>query len=109
MMPMFWAPEAVPRMTLTSPRVRMLHPERAAVGVAGGRVVRPVGGGDVDHGVQEQGGEGGADQLHHDVAGDPSQGKSRRSAKAMLTAGFRWAPETLPMNKMMAMTIRPGR
>ena len=26
----------------------------------------------------------------------------------MLTAGFRWAPETLPMNKMMAMTIKAG-
>ena len=26
----------------------------------------------------------------------------------MLTAGFRCAPDTLPMNKMMAMTISPG-
>ena len=26
----------------------------------------------------------------------------------MLTAGFRWAPDTLPMNKMMAMTINAG-
>ena len=26
----------------------------------------------------------------------------------MLTAGFRWAPDTLPMNKMMPMTMRPG-
>ncbi len=26
----------------------------------------------------------------------------------MLTAGFRWAPETLPMNRMIAITIRPG-
>ena len=26
----------------------------------------------------------------------------------MLTAGLRWAPETLPMNKMIAMTISPG-
>src|ERR1035437_6891036 len=26
----------------------------------------------------------------------------------MLTAGFRWAPDTLPMNRMIAMTIRAG-
>ncbi len=26
----------------------------------------------------------------------------------MLTAGFRCAPETLPMNKMIDMTISPG-
>jgi hypothetical protein len=26
----------------------------------------------------------------------------------MLTAGFRWAPEILPMNKMMAMTVSAG-
>ena len=26
----------------------------------------------------------------------------------MLTAGFRWAPDTLPMNMMIAITIRPG-
>ena len=26
----------------------------------------------------------------------------------METAGFRWAPEILPMNKMTAMTIRAG-
>jgi hypothetical protein len=36
------------------------------------------------------------------------QGKSPRRAKPMLTAGFRWAPETLPMNKMIDMTINPG-
>jgi hypothetical protein len=27
----------------------------------------------------------------------------------MLTAGFRWAPEILPMNKMMAMTVSARR
>ena len=26
----------------------------------------------------------------------------------MLTAGFRWAPDTLPMNMMIPRTIRPG-
>ena len=26
----------------------------------------------------------------------------------MLTAGFRWAPEILPMNMMIAITISPG-
>jgi hypothetical protein len=26
----------------------------------------------------------------------------------MLTAGFRWAPETFPMNRMMPITISPG-
>src|SRR5260370_7278361 len=35
-------------------------------------------------------------------------GKSLRSAKAMLTAGWRWAPDTAPMNKMTAITIRAG-
>jgi hypothetical protein len=35
-------------------------------------------------------------------------GKSRRRAKARLTAGLRWAPETLPMNRMIAITMRPG-
>ena len=26
----------------------------------------------------------------------------------MLTAGLRWAPDTLPMNMMIPITIRPG-
>ena len=26
----------------------------------------------------------------------------------MLTAGLRWAPDTLPMNRMIPMTINPG-
>ena len=26
----------------------------------------------------------------------------------MLTAGFRWAPDTFPMNRMTPMTMRPG-
>ncbi len=38
--------------------------------------------------------------LHH--------GKSPRRANPKLTAGFRWAPDTLPMNKMIASTISPG-
>ena len=58
--------------------------------------------------MQEQGGEGGADQLDHDVAGDPAPGEVTRSAKAMLTAGLRCTPEILPMYKMMPMTISPG-
>ena len=38
--------------------------------------------------------------LHH--------GKSPRNANAMLTAGLRCAPDTRPMNKMIAITINPG-
>ena len=34
--------------------------------------------------------------------------KSPRSANAMLTARLRWAPETAPMNRMMAATISAG-
>ena len=40
--------------------------------------------------------------------GTRRQGKSPRSEKAKLTAGFRWAPETLPMNMMIPITISPG-
>jgi hypothetical protein len=29
-------------------------------------------------------------------------------AKARETTGLRWAPETAPMNRMIAMTMRPG-
>jgi len=36
------------------------------------------------------------------------QGKSPRSPNAIDTTGFRWAPETPPMNRMIAMTVRPG-
>src|SRR5579863_4461576 len=36
------------------------------------------------------------------------QGKSPLNAKPILTAGFRCAPETAPMNRMMAMTMSPG-
>ena len=35
-------------------------------------------------------------------------GKSRRRANAMLTAGFRCAPETLPTNRITANTVSPG-
>ena len=41
-------------------------------------------------------------------AGTRFHGKSPRAAKATLTAGFRCAPETVPMNKMMAATISAG-
>ena len=40
--------------------------------------------------------------------GTRHHGKSRRSANATLTAGLRCAPETLPMNRMIASTISPG-
>ena len=40
--------------------------------------------------------------------GTRRHGKSPRSEKATLTAGFRCAPETLPMNMMMPITISPG-
>src|SRR5712691_2532284 len=52
-----------------------LHPERGPGGVAAGGVVGPVGGGDADDGVQDQGGERRAGQLHDDVAGDPAPGE----------------------------------
>ena len=41
-------------------------------------------------------------------AGTRFHGKSPRSAKPMLTAGLRWAPDTVPMNRMMAATISAG-
>src|SRR5215831_10512864 len=40
--------------------------------------------------------------------GTRRQGKSPRVAKARVTAGLRWAPDTAPMNRMTAITIRPG-
>ena len=40
--------------------------------------------------------------------GTRRHGKSPRSANAMLTAGLRCAPDTLPMNRMIASTISPG-
>jgi hypothetical protein len=35
-------------------------------------------------------------------------GKSPRRANASETTGFRCAPETAPMNRMIAVTMRPG-
>ena len=46
-----------------------------------------------------------------EVTADPGtrpQGKSRRNAKAIDTAGLRCAPEILPMKRMMAITINAG-
>jgi hypothetical protein len=40
--------------------------------------------------------------------GTRHHGKSPRSENATLTAGLRWAPDTLPMNRMIASTIRAG-
>ena len=40
--------------------------------------------------------------------GTRRQGKSLRRANARLTAGLRWAPETAPMKRMIAITISPG-
>ena len=40
--------------------------------------------------------------------GTRCHGKSLRRANAILTTGLRCAPETFPMNRMMAITIRPG-
>ena len=40
--------------------------------------------------------------------GTRRQGKSPRSENATLTAGLRWAPDTLPMKRMIAITISPG-
>ena len=40
--------------------------------------------------------------------GTRRHGKSPRSENAMVTAGFRWAPDTLPINMMIAITISPG-
>src|SRR5512132_2063302 len=40
--------------------------------------------------------------------GTRRHGKSPRRAKPRVTAGFRWAPLTAPMNRMIASTIRPG-
>lgn len=34
-------------------------------------------------------------------------GKCFRAAKAMVTAGLRWAPDMWPVEKMIIMTIRP--
>jgi hypothetical protein len=41
-------------------------------------------------------------------AGTRFQGKSPRAANARLTAGLRCAPETVPMNRMMAATMSAG-
>ena len=40
--------------------------------------------------------------------GTRCHGKSLRRANAILTTGLRCAPETFPMNRMIAITIRPG-
>jgi hypothetical protein len=61
-----------------------------------------------EHPAQEQAGQGRADELGDDVARTRLHGKSPRSADASDTPGFRCAPETAPMNKMIAITIRPG-
>ena len=107
---MFCAPEAVPRITLTRPTVKIeLHPERRHVGVAVGGVVGPVHGRDVDDAAQEQGGERRPDQLHQYVAGHTLPREVTPQGKGDTdTAGLRCAPDTLPMNKMIAMTISAG-
>ena len=40
--------------------------------------------------------------------GTRSHGKLPRAANARVTAGLRWAPLTVPMKKMMPITIMPG-
>ncbi len=40
--------------------------------------------------------------------GTRRQGKSPRAAKATLTTGLRCAPDTAPMNRITAITVRPG-
>ena len=41
-------------------------------------------------------------------AGTRRHGKSPRTANARLTAGLRCAPETAPINRMTAITVKPG-
>ena len=40
--------------------------------------------------------------------GTRRHGKLPRTANASVTAGLRWAPEIVPMKKMIPMTIMPG-
>ena len=61
-----------------------------------------------DQRPQQQRGQHGTDQLGHDVGRYPLPRESPRNANATLTGGFRCAPETVPMNKMMAATISAG-
>jgi hypothetical protein len=59
-----------------------------------------------EHQAQKQAGQRRADELDDDVARDALPREV--PAKASDTAGFRCAPETAPINKMIAVTIRPG-
>ncbi len=61
--------------------------------------VRAVQGRNVDDGLEDPGRQGRTAPWAAMYSGTRRQGKSPRSAKAMLTAGLRWAPESLLVKK----------
>ena len=72
------------------------------------RVVGPVHSRHVDHRMQEEGGERGADELHEDVAGHALPREVPTQSKGDADRWIQVGTDTLPMNKMMAMTVSAG-
>src|SRR5215471_14618831 len=107
--PIACAPDAVPKITLTSPAVSTSsHSIAVVVEIpAPGRVspalpCLPISA--HNNNVAKIAPRNWATTY----AGTRFHGKSPRAANAKLTAGFRCAPDTVPMNKMMAITISAG-
>src|SRR5829696_169359 len=107
--PRFCALDAVPRITLNNPTVRISSMTIAWTSVipAPGSVAPsdptlP----NIAHSNSTARVEPSSSAMMY--PGTRRHGKSPRRAKPRVTAGLRWAPLTAPMNRMIAMTMRPG-
>jgi len=107
--PICWAPDAVPRITLTSPVVSTSsHSIAVAVEMPDPGRVSPALPCLPISAHSSSVAKIAPRNWATTYAGTRFHGKLPRSAKATLTAGLRWAPETVPMNKMIAVTISAG-
>src|SRR5579871_4724677 len=107
--PTLWAREAVPRIVLTRPTVRTTSMENACRSVMPGPgSVAPRPPTRPKRAARNAAAPMAPISWATMYPGTRFHGKSPRAANAMLTAGLRWAPEVAPMNRMMAITMRPG-
>ena len=107
--PTFWAPDAVPRMVVTSPQVRATSMRNAWASVTWGpgmvaprRPMVPK----IERRKRQPSSPPAVWATTY--RGTRTHGNSRRKAKATLTTGFRCAPETAPIARITAMTMSAG-
>ena len=94
----FWAPEAVPRTVLSRPTVRIGSQTRASEGADAGAGDGQAGGPvPAEQAGQERRCRHRSGELGDEVAGDPAPREVPPQAKARVTDGFRWAPDTAPI------------